>query len=235
MRALPIAILGAFIWMIHPRNAVAQYDTADGALFPARSGAASPAPTDEATGVSSTATPPYDWRLSGTFGAFSDDNDDGGVSLAATFKVRSNLLAAGALLELSSALFSYGSISGAAVGGLSARVEENVRLELLGLGGYRHYSGVGRDGLLGNDPGAGGGTPYVGARTGASYLFGRRPGLFELGAYVGADQDLTSERVDYTYEEGSGWFGGSGAGSQTVGGLSRLAVGVELGGTHEWF
>ncbi|HEY6557825.1 MAG TPA: hypothetical protein VI072_11155 [Polyangiaceae bacterium] len=173
--------------------------------------------------------------MSGTVGGFSDDRDDGGVSLGAAFKVRSNLLAAGALLEFGSALFSYGYISGAAAFGLSARVDQNVRLELLGLGGYRHYSGVGRAAFLGNDPGASGGTPYVGARSGASYLFGQRPGLFELGAYVGVDRDLTSQRVHYSYETGDGWFDGSGEGSQTVGGLSRLALGLELGGTHEWF
>ena len=236
MRARHIGILSAFVLAATGKNAGAQYDPADGALFPAEQGVASPESTTDDTRRSSETTAPYDWRMSGTLGGFSDDNEDGGVSLGATFKVRSNLFAAGALVEFSSALFSYDSISGAAVGGLSARVERNVRLELLGLGGYRHYAGVGRSGLLGSDPGASGGTPYVGARSGASYLFGRRPGLFELGAYVGIDRDLGSERVHYSYEGDGGWlFGGGGESAQTVGGLSRLALGVELGGTHEWF
>lgn len=197
------------------------------------------APVVSESAANSGVAPPHDWRISGALGGFARDGE-GGVVLGVNAKVRSQWVVVGALLECGGALLAENFVGAAALAGVGPRVSEHVRLELLGAGGYHHYSGVGRDALWGNDPGASGGMPFVGGRAGASYLFGRRRSHFEIGLYGSYDHDLSRERVRYSYsEESGGLFGGSAeperrTAEETLG-WSRFGMGVELGGSHDWF
>jgi hypothetical protein len=192
--------------------------------------------------ASGSGAPPHDWRISGVVGGFANvGEDEGGAVLGANAKVRSGWLVGGALLEFGGALFAYNYVGAAALGGIGTRVNRHVRLELLGAAGYHYYSDVGRDFLWGEDPGASGGLPFVGGRAGASYLFGKRQSHFELGLYGNYDHDLYEKRVRYSYVgDSGGFFGGDGdeleryTSEQTLG-WSRVGLGVELGGTHDWF
>ena len=215
-----------------------------GALLPLTlAGTARAQPSDHHTGNTATreVAPPYDWRISGVVGGYGHVGDDSaGVVLGASAKVRSGWLVGGALLELGGALLAYNYVGAAALGGVGTRVDRHVRLELLGAAGYHHYSDVGRDILWGDDPGASGGMPFVGGRAGASYLFGKRQSHFELGLFGSYDRDLYEKRVRYSYlDDSGGWFGSDGTverytSEQTLG-WSRIGLGVELGGTHDWF
>ncbi|HEY6557801.1 MAG TPA: hypothetical protein VI072_11025 [Polyangiaceae bacterium] len=184
--------------------------------------------------ANSSAVPPHDWRISGVLGGFAHE-DGGGVVLGVNAKVRSQWVVVGALLECGGALLADNFVGAAALAGIGPRVNEHVRLELLGAGGYHHYSAVGRDILWGNDRGASGGMPFVGGRAGASYLSGRGRNHFEIGLYGSYDHDLSRERVRYSYVD-EGLFGGSGTetGEETLG-WSRFGMGVELGASHDWF
>lgn len=183
--------------------------------------------------------PAGDWRISGFVGGYETD-DAGGVSLGAIAKVRSGWLVGGAMVDFGGALLADNYVGGALMGGVGTRLDRHVRLELLALGGYRHYSGVGKDILFDGDPGASAGLPFVGGRAGASYLFGKRRKHFELGVYGSYDRDLYEKRVRYSYlDESGGFFGDDGevrryTSDQTIG-WSRIGLGVELGGTHDWF
>jgi hypothetical protein len=169
----------------------------------------------------------------GYLGGFGDD-EAGGITAGASVRYRAGPLVGGALLEGGGELLGY-SYAGAAVQlGLALRESQNVRVELLGSFGAHWYSGVGRDWLFGSDPGANGSTTYAGARATIGYLFGRGTGHFELGAYGDFQDDLTRQRVRYTYPAtGTGWFDGGGEGDHVVG-TSRIGFGLELGGTHDF-
>ncbi|HMJ16029.1 MAG TPA: hypothetical protein VK524_31650 [Polyangiaceae bacterium] len=180
--------------------------------------------------------PPYDIHFAGHLGGYSTPSDEGGVVLGTTAKIRSGILVGGALFETGGGLLSDSFMGAAALAGVSARLPQRLRFELLGAVGYHHYEDVGKDWLFGSNPGASGGMPYAGGRVGASYLFGKRTGHFELGLYANYDHDLERERVRYSYYEGAWLFGGEGevTSEQTIG-MSRFGMGVELGGTHDWF
>jgi hypothetical protein len=136
-------------------------------------------------------------------------------------------------LEAGSTLLDYTYESVAATGGLTLRPSKNARLELLGLFGQHFYSSVGKDRILGNDPGIDGSAPFAGARASASYVFGRGAGHFELGAYASLEDDLTRSRVQYTYPAtGTGWFDGGGTGDHVVG-TYQIGFGLVLGGSHD--
>jgi hypothetical protein len=192
------------------------------------------APVVSETGDSS-GVAPYDWRISAVIGGFRRDGG-GGLVLGVNGKIRSEWVVVGAVFDFGGALLSDNFVGAAALAGIGPRINEHVRLELLGAGGYRHYSAVGKDFLFGDDPGVSAGTPFVGGRAGASYLFGQHRKHFEMGLYASYDRDTSRQRVRYSYVE-EGWFGGSDetVTAETTVGWSRLGLGVELGGSHDWF
>jgi hypothetical protein len=152
--------------------------------------------------------------------------------LGGGLRYRSGLFVAGAAAELGGALFDYSYVGGAGLGGVSLRPHRNLRFELLGALGAHHYSGVGRDAFFGNDPGASGTCAYAGGRASVSVSFKRKPSHFELGLYGDFQDDLSRQRVSYTYASSGGWFGESGNGSEVIG-TSRLGFGIEIGGSHD--
>jgi hypothetical protein len=82
-------------------------------------------------------------------------------------------------------------------------VGDDFSLRVLSTGGVHHYVGIGR-GLISDDPGASGSTPYVGARVVLAYRWRvssvqRRPFFGLLG---GLDQDLDQRDVTVTYSDG---------------------------------
>jgi hypothetical protein len=174
---------------------------------------------------------PYDWRISAVAGAYDD-----GILLGATARVRAGLIVVGALFEMGGGVLSDNCVTLAGVAGLGPRLSEHVRVELVGVGGYHGYARVGADTFFGDDPGASAELPFAGARAGLSYLFGKRRNRFELGLYGGYDRDLYKKRVEYSYFE-TPWFGDEPElmTAEQVVGMSRVGMGLELGGTHDWF
>ncbi len=178
--------------------------------------------------------PKQDWRLTGYLGGFGDPQG-GGVSAGASFRYRRGLFVVGGAVEDGAAVLDYEYWGAALQAGLALRPTRHVRLELLGSIGEHFYENVGRDTIIGNDPGVKGSTGYAGGRATVSYLFGAHLGHFELGAYADFQDDLSRQRVTDAYPAtGSGLFDGAGTGEHVIG-TSRLGFGLEIGGSHDIF
>jgi hypothetical protein len=160
--------------------------------------------------------------------------DEGGLLIGGSLLYRHHVVAVGALAEGGTQIFGYSYGGIAALGGFALRPSNQLRFELLGSLGMHQYSGVGR-GLLSEDPGADGSSGYVGARAGASWLFGARATRFQLGMHGALDEDLSRETVRYQYTDTS-WFGGESSlrdAEQTIG-MRRTSVIASLGVTHDF-
>ena len=205
---------------------------------PALGAAKADRPADAPRAANDDAPPPQDWRALGYLGGFGNvrgESDGGGMTLGASFQYRVGPLVGGVVGETGGEILGYGYTGMAALGGVGLRPVRAARIQLLGEIGHHFYTGVGRDWLFGSDPGASGSTPYAGGRMNLSHVFGKQRGHFELGAYLGFQNDLSRKRVVYDYPAtGDGWFHGGGTGDHVVG-FSRLAGGVEIGGTGDLF
>lgn len=179
--------------------------------------------------------PPSDWHVSGYAGGFAS-HQAGGMAIGSAFLYRTGVVAGGAMVEAGSSIFDYSYAGAAALAGLSVRPERFYRIEVLGEFGAHHYTGVNRDWLFGDDPGASGGSAYAGARASVAWLFGRKRRHFELGLYGDFQDDLSRHRVNYTYTE-HGLFGGdypNTAGSAVIG-MSRVGMGLDFKCTQDLF
>jgi hypothetical protein len=139
-----------------------------------------------------------------------------------SFQYRVGLFVAGAIAEAGSGPFGDQALALAATAGLGARAS-HFRANVLGVLGGHFYGGDGGD-SSGSGPAAGGSTPFIGLRTTLSYVFGKRIGHFELGAFAEYDDDLSPSRATTTT---------AGAPVTDVVGMSRVGFGLELGGSHD--
>jgi hypothetical protein len=159
-----------------------------------------------------------------------------GADLSGLVAARYEWLEAGLLLQAGSALIGGSDLLlGGGVGPVY-RSDNGLRLELLGVVASHSYRGVGCD-LLCNGGGADGSSPWLGARLGASYLFGPgRSSHFELGANATLGADTRNHQVHYSTTE-SDWLD-SGTdytweGTTTLGG-TRAAFEIVLGRTFDF-
>jgi hypothetical protein len=128
----------------------------------------------------------------------------GGMGVSALASHRISVIQLGIELNTS---FLFSAMAGVgAVGGL--HVGDNFSASVLGTVGMHHYSGIGR-GLLSDDPGVTGSTPYVGGRLLVGYAFrvsnpARRP---FIGLLAGMDHDLDQRELSVRYQN-ENWFSG---------------------------
>jgi hypothetical protein len=128
----------------------------------------------------------------------------GGLGFSALATHRISAIQLGIELNTS---FLFSAMAGVgAVGGL--HFGDNLSASVLGTVGAHHYSGVGR-GLLSDDPGVRGSTPYLGGRLVIGYAFRvsnptRRP---FIGVLAGVDHDLDQRNLSVRYSD-KGWFSG---------------------------
>jgi hypothetical protein len=105
---------------------------------------------------------------------------------------------------LLSGMFGLGAVAGLHLG-------EAFSLRVLGSVGMHSYSAVGR-GLLSDDPGISGSTPYAGGRLVLGYSFAGRKGSPHR-AFIGVvgvlDEDLNRETRAVTYQSENWIFGGT--------------------------
>ena len=178
--------------------------------------------------------PAQDFRVNAGLGAFSGDTLDGGVMSALLATYRVGPVEVGGTLEGGSEVLGGGYSMVGAVAGPVWRSDFGLRVELLGVLGQDHYSGVGC-GLFCSGGGASATLPYGGARAGASYAFGRRRAHFELGGSVFYGTDLEKQHVEYTTTGGLDlWGNGDNVnedemtlGGERMGGMLTLGLVVD--------
>lgn len=141
--------------------------------------------------------PATDLVVRGGLGAGSSTPIGGVLSATLELGVRRGLVQGGFELTGDTEVFGGDYSSAGVMAGLGFRSAHGVRLELLGTGGIGRWHGVGC-GLFCTSGGASGSLPYLGARAGIGYVFGRRRGHFLLGVAGHLDEYLGSEEVSYS-------------------------------------
>lgn len=126
----------------------------------------------------------------------------GSLVLGGDFLMRYRLLEGGALCQMMFSLSTKNIGCGLALG-VSPRTTW-LGVDLLGVFGGRHWSGVGTT-FLSDDPGGSATLPFAGLRGGVSIYVD--PFVFSF--WLGVDNDLARRHVSYSYN-GGGWFGPSG-------------------------
>ena len=162
--------------------------------------------TASAADVSTSPAPPAESHvdLTGHIGATAGGGY-GGALLGVSALARSGLLGGGATFEASGAFASR--FGAAAIGGLSYRHDNGLGFDLLGAFGVHHYEGVGR-GILSDDPGVRGTTPFVGGRSRLSYQVGSGARRFQFGGSATLDSDLIRRQHVSNYTS-TGWLSGN--------------------------
>ncbi|WP_438042646.1 hypothetical protein [Sorangium sp. So ce128] len=129
-------------------------------------------------------------------GVYSSSKSDGlHLNLALTYRI--SVIEVGGFAETGGELFGESFSGVGATAGVAWRSPVGLRLSLAGSLGKHTYQGVGSLGWDGG-PGVDGDTTFVGARAGASWIFGPGPVHFELGLAVAVEHDVTKQQVPYS-------------------------------------
>jgi hypothetical protein len=129
-------------------------------------------------------------------GVYSSSKSDGlHLNLALAYRI--SVIEVGGFAETGGELFGESFSGVGATAGVAWRSPVGLRLSLAGSLGKHTYQGVGSLGWDGG-PGVDGDTTFVGARAGASWIFGPGPVHFELGLAVAVEHDVTKQQVPYS-------------------------------------
>ncbi|WP_437534454.1 hypothetical protein WME79_09870 [Sorangium sp. So ce726] len=129
-------------------------------------------------------------------GLYSSSDSDGlRLDLALTYRI--GIIEVGGFAETGGEPLGESFNGVGATAGVAWRSPVGLRLSLAGSFGRHTYTGVGSAGWD-SGPGVDGDATFVGARAGASWIFGPGPVHFELGLAVAVEHDVTKERVPYS-------------------------------------
>ncbi|KYG06220.1 hypothetical protein BE21_03285 [Sorangium cellulosum] len=137
-----------------------------------------------------------DFNLQAGAGFYSGSDSDGlHLNFALTYRI--SVIEVGGFAETGGEPFGESFSGVGATAGVAWRSPVGLRLSLAGSFGQHSYTGVGSPGWD-DGPGVDGNTLFVGARAGASWIFGPGPVHFELGLAVAVEHDVTKESVPYS-------------------------------------
>jgi hypothetical protein len=174
-----------------------------------------------------------DISLNAYSGILTASEDGIGAVYGGEARYRLHWVEIGGFGEQGSTLFGWSNIGVGGLVGAAWQSDFGLRLGLGAAGGEHFYTGVGK-GFLSADPGVSASMPFVGARARISYLFGRGPAHFELGAVGSLESDLDRVSRSSTYVQDP-WFGGSPTveHAQHQVGFRRASVGMQLGFVYD--
>lgn len=151
---------------------------------------ASAATAERATSISLRAAP----------GLFYTSTQYGGVQIGVEALVTHGWVVAGGAAKLSSEVFGFDDVAVGPELGVSIPVPQWARVEVLGVGGARHYSGVGR-GFLTANPGVDGTLPFIGLQTHLGLELGKPAARFTLGLRPFIETDIGRLTKTHSFQE----------------------------------